>query len=312
MTVDKERKELRGHSQVSPTTIFGWPAILFSLPFTMGGLSIILASFNVIPVSDSKFHAPRPLVACFGGMFFLVGFYLFIHGISSLITKKRIETLMKANPSQVWLADYRWDQQSIKGDSFHKAMAAIYTNFWFTFFLIPFNWLVFFGPVDHIFPKIIIGLFNVIIIGAWVNAIYLVLALLKYGVSVLSFHRFPFYLGDKLSVTLRSNKPIPGLTQMTITLRCIEEKYEIRGTGKRKSSVVVSYQTYAETVIIENLSAFGEVNLQLPINFILPEGSEYVTGLSGRPAKYWELEAEAKTPGIDYKTSFMLPVYAKA
>ena len=52
---DLQRKELRGHSTISRTTIEGWPAVFFSLPFIGAGTLIILASFNVIPVKDSSF-----------------------------------------------------------------------------------------------------------------------------------------------------------------------------------------------------------------------------------------------------------------
>ena len=33
--------------------------------------------------------------------------------------------------------------------------------------------------------------------------------------------------------------------------------------------------------------------------------------LSDNPPTYWELEIHAKTPGVDYKASFLVPVYAK-
>jgi hypothetical protein len=43
----------------------------------------------------------------------------------------------------------------------------------------------------------------------------------------------------------------------------------------------------------------------------LPTDDDLNSGLSERPAKFWELEVEAKTPGVDYHERFLLPVYAK-
>jgi hypothetical protein len=43
----------------------------------------------------------------------------------------------------------------------------------------------------------------------------------------------------------------------------------------------------------------------------LPNDAELSTQLNGRPAKFWELEVKAKTPGVDYHERFLLPIYAK-
>jgi hypothetical protein len=48
----------------------------------------------------------------------------------------------------------------------------------------------------------------------------------------------------------------------------------------------------------------------LPVSFKLPEG-EFGTRLSEAPARYWELEVKADTPGLDFGALFLLPVYER-
>ncbi len=307
---DLQRKELQGHSTISRTTIEGWPAVFFSLPFIGAGTLIILASFNVIPVKDSSFHAAREMAASFGGLFALAGLWMLIHGWLSLNERRKVALLSRQYPAERWRADYPWDPQGIKADSLKKVKSGLYANLGITIFCAPFNWLFFAEQPDQIF-QLFIGFFDLILVISWAYWVYLVSALLKYGVSSLEFQHCPFSLGEELKVILRTHKPIPGLKEMKVTLRCIEEKYETRGTGKNRKSVIVSYQLYADTLTINNLSPFQQQADHWPLTFALPHEPQYDTCLSCRPAKYWELEVNAHTPGIDFCSSFLLPVYAK-
>jgi hypothetical protein len=157
----------------------------------------------------------------------------------------------------------------------------------------------------------IFGIFGIVLILIWIKWIYTLMRFLKYGESYLRLNHFPLFLGDKMDVTLQTFKTIPGLTTMDAILRCVEEKYEIRGTGDNRTSKVVSYQIYAEDIKINQAHIYQAGQLQLPLTFVLPLDKEFETCLSCRPAKYWELEIKAKTPGIDFLAHFLLPVYAK-
>ena len=64
-----------------------------------------------------------------------------------------------------------------------------------------------------------------------------------------------------MSVTL---KRVPSnVTSLQLDLRCIEEAYEIHGSGKNRKSVVVSYQIYKDSKMIgrENLQPNGDLHL---------------------------------------------------
>ena len=129
---------------------------------------------------------------------------------------------------------------------------------------------------------------------------------LKYGNSRLRFGNFPFLLGDKLSVILVD---LPSeINQFQLDLICIEEKYEIHQRGQERESKVVCYQLYHEsrTLSGREVVASGKLSLE----WDLPGDPELASTLSQRPARFWELEVKADTPGVDYHSSFLLPVYA--
>lgn len=307
---DINRQELKGHSAISPTTIYGWPSILFSLPFMGAGVFIFLLAIGIIPAKPSDFHASRGSIAAIGCFFFLAGFSFLVHGLLSLRQRVRIKGLQSKYGGDIWYADYHWDPRGVKGDSLSKVISMFFSGLGITLVTLLFTWLAF-VEIKLLFFKIVIGIFDFFLLLLWGNWIYLVGRFLKYGISSLEFHQFPYFLGEKVDVTLKATKKIKGLKEMTAILRCIEERYETRGSGENAKSVVVSYQIYADRLALNDVKQYEFMTLSLPISFNLPEGQEYETALRNRPAKYWELEIKAQTPGIDYKTSFLLPVYAK-
>lgn len=124
----------------------------------------------------------------------------------------------------------------------------------------------------------------------------------KYGRGKLLFNRFPFFLGDKLEFKISDLPPKDQINGMTLNLRFIQEE-------KPENQMVRFWEYYFEQkkFSIQDLDSNGD----LPIEWSLPDNSEFTTNLSERPAKYWELEVKAKTPGVDYHERFLLPIYAK-
>jgi hypothetical protein len=92
------------------------------------------------------------------------------------------------------------------------------------------------------------------------------------------------------------------------TLRCIAEKYELRGTGRDRSRRVVCYSLHEDSY---RLDEAGELTGEsVPITFAVPEGFP-MTELDARPARYWELQVHADTPGVDFDGRYLVPVYAR-
>ena len=310
MPIETTRKELFNHPTVSRTTVQGRSAVLFSLPFLGFGIYIVLLALNIIPVGNSHFHVPRHLVAAFGGLFFMAGLSVLVCGLQGLMAHAQFIQRQKEHPHELWLIDFPWDKRGTYSDNMDRVLNACYGCLGCTLFLVPFNWFAFFADVNVLFVKIVLAIFNIILLISWGYTVYLLLQFIKYGRSFLQFDRFPFLIGDQVSVTLKTRRPIEGLKSMTFILRCIQERYEVRGTGKNRQSVVAVYQIYAETITVEELGHYQpQGGLQWPISFAIPNDPEFLTQLSQRPARYWQLEVKAVTPGIDFAANFLVPVY---
>ena len=73
----------------------------------------------------------------------------------------------------------------------------------------------------------------------------------------------------------------------------------------------VCYQLYQDSLEIQGIGELRAINPDLKVAFSLPDDRAAETCLSGMPCRYWELEINAKTLGIDYSETFLVPVYAK-
>jgi len=95
---------------------------------------------------------------------------------------------------------------------------------------------------------------------------------------------------------------------LTATLRFVQERYEARGTGRNRTISLVAEEYYSESRTIPANPALREIETE----FTAPDDPEWVTQLTANPAvRYWELVIEANVPGIDFRATFPLPVYAR-
>jgi len=144
-----------------------------------------------------------------------------------------------------------------------------------------------------------------VVLAILAGGVYFLLRALKYGQSELRWKRFPFFLGEALEVEFVNAHGFGRFRSLTLTLRCIEERIESRGD----STSVVCYELYADTVRMEEGGEYNAGDGALPLAFPLPADGR-PTALSLHPPVYWELEVKADTPGVDFETRFLVPVYA--
>jgi hypothetical protein len=133
---------------------------------------------------------------------------------------------------------------------------------------------------------------------------YLLARRIKYGVARAVYGRFPFRPGTTLELHVEAPAALPQHAVATATLRCVEERYPPDRNG-RKQAFVLCYEVYRDTAPAKPVG--GGVRT-LRVRFDLPRDVP-VTDLSSRPGRYWEVELEAATDGVDYAARFMVPVY---
>lgn len=295
---------LLNHRTQSATTINGWSSALFGVPFMAAGVFISLVAFNSI---HARKNAPNWLIGIVAGMFFLGGVFFFLHGIHGVMRKAAYRREAAQRPSEPWLYDFHWRREGIAFSAFDDMLERLLAAMVWTTFLVPFAWVGMNvrGAWPFLAAVAIFGLLGLIFWFRWAQMLF---DLVRYGNSFLVYESLPFALGGTLRARLRSPHHISAIDQLTLTLRCVQEKYVTSGTGDNRSTRVVCYELYKEVTTCDRDRLTGLAGNDIPIEFRLP-ADEPATNLAATPPTYWEIEAKGKASGVDYEAVFLVPVY---
>jgi hypothetical protein len=296
--------ELRTSSARSAFAMAGWPSVNYGAFFFLAGAGI--ASRGWFGGREGMHTPPTVVVAC-GAIFALVGLYVAINGIVDVRRKRAIAQRAAAMPAEPWWWDYPWRPEGIGNDTRREIARALGFALFMVIFLTPFHWVGFFAR--HPFLPFAVGavIFDLVIVGILFRAARLTLMRRRYGRSWLRFGHFPFHPGERVELSLDGYGGLSAMPRLTGTLRCVQERYETRGTGKNRSTKVICYALWSSTVVAERNRNGG-----FDFSFDLPADARS-SALGERPARYWELAVDSDdVPGVDYSACFFVPVYASA
>lgn len=289
----------------SPTTVDGLSAAVFGVPFLAAGTFIGMAAFNVI---HARQHGPAWLVACVAGMFFFPGLFLFIHGVQGMIRKAIHKHESAQTPGQSWLFDYHWRPEGVRFSAFHAMVSRLIGAVIWNVFLVPFFWI---GYTEHGMARVFFAfacLFALFGIFFWVRWAQMLGDLLRYGNSFLAYDSFPYFLGGTLRARLRAPRHLAVVNSLTLTLRCIQERYVTTGYGNDRSSRVVCYELYKDVLTFDHQRLADFADAEVPVEFRLPP-DKLSSSLADTPPTYWAIEARGQASGPDYEAYFLVPVY---
>jgi hypothetical protein len=312
---DDDAKDLSRHKRLGSGTgstrgdklSAGWGLVLFGLIFVGVGVAIVLMSADVIPTDDSDIHVPRWVFGTVGGVFALPGLMIVLRGVRGGMRKARLKALARQHPDDPALGDYEWDRHASRDEGKRGILGSFVAGALILLFSLPFGYVGFFEDAGIPFA---IGGIVVALVGGGVLAhgVYLFIRRLKYGGGRIEYSRFPFRTGEILEAHWIGDKPIHNYHRITFTLRSIEEEIEISGTGKNRSKRYVRYQRWADTFDVDGP---GEYTGGTPISLTFsPPADAPSSALSLNPPRYWECEIHAETPGVDFRQTYLLPVYA--
>jgi hypothetical protein len=295
---------LPNHPTQSATTIDGWKSSLFGTPFLAIGLYIGWVATNGTragkQVSDWA-------IGIFAAMFFFGGLFFFVHGLLGVARKAAYQREASRRPSEPWFYDFHWHREGIAFSAFDDMLKRLMAALVWTVFLIPFGWIGANekGAWPFLVGAVIFGLLGLIFWYRWAT---MLLDLLRYGNSYLSYDSFPYSLGGALGARLRSPHDVSTIDELTLTLRCVQEKYVTSGSGENRTSNVVCYELYSDVITYGHDRLTGFATGDIPIEFRVPS-DQPATTLVATPPTYWEIEANGKARGAGYQAYFLVPVY---
>jgi hypothetical protein len=295
---------LVNHPAQSAAPINSWSSALFGVPFMAAGIAIGLVALDVISVRK---HAPDWLIGFFGALFFFAGLFFFVHGLRDVARKAAWRHEAAQRPNEPWLYDFDWHVEGIVFSAFDDMVKQLVAALIWTGILVPFAWVG--TDVQGAWPFLVaVGIFGFCGLVLWFRWGMTLLDLLRFGNSYLRYESFPFSPGGTLRAHLRAPQQVCAIDELTLTLRCVQEKYVTTGSGKNRSANVACYELYKDVSTFNRDLLTGLAGGDIPVEFRLPY-DEPVTTLAARPPVYWEIEAKGKAGGVDYRASFLVPVY---
>ena len=296
---------LANHRTQSATAIDGWSSALFGTPFMLAGVAIVLIVHSSGRAAGR--HAPDWFIGIFAGMFFFSGLLFFVHGLRGVARKAAYRRDAAQRPSEPWLYDHHWRREGIAFSAFDDMLKRLLAAMVWTTFLVPFGWVGL--NVRGAWPFLLaVGIFGSVGLIFWFRWAQMLLDLLRYGNSFLTYEEFPFPLGATLRARLRSPHHVSTIDQLTLTLRCVQEKYVISGSGSNRQTNVVCYELYKDVATYSRDRLTSLASSDIPIEFPVPS-DQPTTNLAATPPTYWEIAANGKARGVDYEALFLVPVY---
>ena len=291
----------KSDKRLPPTANRGGTVFLGLLIAAIGVASLF--GRDLLPAQDETSDDFFRVMFGMGVLFVLFGLFVIKTGWRGMRERRRVLARRRRHPISPWFADFDWDETGIQ-DTMHlrwrRQIGAVPVM---ALFVVPANFVFFAPSFGAVVPMLVVALFDLALLWVIVHTLYLYLQDRKYVTSTLRFDRFPISPGGTVAVRL---SPVP-LSSCTATLRYLRERMESRGSGKSRRRTHVTYQLYSEA---RQVSVPGRTT-ELPFEFKLPDEPEWTTRLTGdHSVRYWELHFEASQPGIDFETSFPLPVYS--
>jgi hypothetical protein len=310
---DPSAQVLNDHRAQSSTTINGWASVLFGLPFVAIGVFIatrIPSGALQQNLRHNMHHnqTPAGILYFMAAMFGAPGLFLLGHGIRGVVRKAVWRRESAERPHEPWLTDHHWDRAGISFSAFDDMVKRLFAALVWTAFLVPFGWIGITqrGAWPFLVAVAIFGLGGLIFWYRWAQMLF---DFLRYGNSYFTYNEFPYALGGAVRGRLRVPRHIQSIDELSLTLRCVQEQYVTTGTGENRTSKVISYQLYGESLTLDRNQLNGLIAGEIPVEFKVP-ANQPTTTLIATPPTYWELEAKGKSQsGASYEAVFLVPVY---
>jgi hypothetical protein len=279
--------------------------VLFLLPFAAAGTfcavqAVRLAHARVWP--DAVFLAVGALA--FGG----VGFGGLAGMRVAYRRMKEAEALRASHPKEPWLWRRDWASGRIEDTTQNTLLAAwILATLW-NLISLPSAYLGVRAALYEGKPAAFMALLFPLA-GAWllVRAIKATLRYRKYGISRLELSTIPGVIGHSVAGNVRASLDLQPAEGFQLTLTCVRRV--TTRSGKSSSTSETTLWQEERRVRGEQNRDYAGMGTNIPVSFALP--SDAVASDPDNPNNrvLWRLEVSASVPGVDYASTFDVPVF---
>jgi hypothetical protein len=272
-------------------------AVLFMLPFA--GVGVFTAVFSVRAALAHDWKQAL-FLAVFALTFGTVGF----GGIVAVFAGKRRsdaqQAIRDAHADSPWLWRPDWAAGRVEDDSRTTASFAWFFAILWNLVSLPAG---FFGVREAVekgnHAALLALLFPAIGVGLLVWAVRSWLRYRRYGISRFELTTLPGVIGHSLGGTVRIAEPLRPEGGFQVTLTCLRR--HTTGSGKNRST--------SESILWQEDRRVMGVGTSIPLTFAIPADALPSDDSNPNDRRIWRLGVSADVPGVDYHSSFEVPVF---
>jgi hypothetical protein len=283
-----------------------WVAFLFGTPFVGAGVAIILMGTRILRVDPASVHAPYWVLTAAGACFVLGGLAVWGAAGRQLAVNRRRRKAMREHPNEPAFADYEWDPKGFEVSGWPGAAKVMGLAMGLTLFLSIFNYWAFVKG-DGWVPKLVVAIFDGVGVLMWWQACQAIGSAFKFGRSRIMFTRFPYNVAEPVVIRWQPSEGISEMNRGSFTLRCVEEWTETTGSGKSRAVQLVHEELWSAQWMLGQPRKLPLKDV-VELSYDLPAGAPPTRLSADRPV-FWELEVSLDLPGLDFKQSYLVPIY---
>jgi hypothetical protein len=284
-----------------------WGGFLGGIAFVAAGIFFILLGTKTLAVDRAPVRAPSWMLTVAGVTFALGGLAIWGQAWKQHAAERQRLQATRQHPDEPALADYPWHPGGFEVSAWTGAAKAVGLAIGVSMFLSVLNWWAF-GKLGSLMVKAVVGLFDCAAVAMWWHAERRLASAFKFGNSRIAFTRFPYRLGEPVVIRWHPSDRISQVNKGTFTLRCVEERTESRGRGKRRSVVLIQEEVWSGKWVMDQPRKL-QVKDAVELHYELPPDGQ-PTRLSDYRPVFWELEVRLDLPGLDFRESYLVPIYA--
>jgi hypothetical protein len=145
--------------------------------------------------------------------------------------------------------------------------------------------------------------------GTWllVRAIKATLRYRRYGISRLELSTIPGVIGHSLAGSVRASLDLQPAEGFQLTLTCVRRVTTRSGKNSSTSESILWQEE--RRVRGEQHRDYAGMGTNIPVSFVLPSDAVASDPDNSNNRVLWRLEVSASVPGVDYESSFEVPVF---
>ncbi|AOS44724.1 hypothetical protein Verru16b_01791 [Lacunisphaera limnophila] len=278
-------------------------AVFFIL--LLGGLGLLVVGLNHYEEAGGIWAKEAVIPALFGATL-LAGSLGYLKLARRLVREGAEETARQAQfPGQPWKWKKAWLGPAIASDNQGGAAAMWFFALFWNAISTPVAWAIFTGKINDKAAYIAL-IFPVVGVGLVAAAVYQTVRARKYGRARFVPSSLPGVIGGYLGGVIEVPARVVPEGQAQLTLRCVRR--ETRGSGKNRSTTDRVLWEREEAIAAEKWVT-GPGGTRIPVLFYIPPGNFATDDSDSDNEIVWRLTAGAATPGVDFSTRFVVPVF---